>query len=293
LKIQTPNFTLSENGDVEVKGSITAKGGKSFNLRADDTENNRTVLLANDPNTHGWQSYFYIGDQSNYIKYSVDDKLIINADNFKLDASGNVSVTGDITATDGTIGGCKIINNSLQIKKANIAEKLTANEIDVNNLTVKTATVAQSITIQNSSNEILFSAGNNIVTMGGFTVGTASIHSNNNTTFLNSGGTFSFTHDNCKCSFMKESNQMIFRAESICKFGSTIYLGSTNLTEDTLTKLKAIKYDRLNEIDYDNIVYQGKGFTVSTNHNESYNLSLIGHLSHIYNRIYALEPKQS
>ena len=280
LKIQTPNFTLNENGDVEVEGSITAKGGKSFNLRADDTANHRTVLLANDPSTHGWQSYFYIGDQSNYIKYSIDDKLIINADNFKLDASGNVSVTGDITATDGTIGGCKIINNSLQIKKANIAEKLTANEIDVNNLTVKTATVAQSITIQNSSNEILFSAGNNLVTMGGFTVGTASIHSNNNTTFLNSGGTFSFTHDNCKCSFIKESNQMIFRAESICKFGSTIYLGSTNLTEDTLTKLNAI--------DYDNIVYQGEEFEVETGHGK-YNQSLRGYLANIYNRIYALE----
>jgi hypothetical protein len=54
LRIKTPNFNLDKNGNVSIMGNITAKGGKNFNLRADDTSSGRTVLLSNDPATHSW-----------------------------------------------------------------------------------------------------------------------------------------------------------------------------------------------------------------------------------------------
>ena len=123
LRIKTPNFSLNKDGDVSIMGNITAKGGKIFNLRADKTfevqGNNvtRTILLANDPASYGWQSYFYVGNNINYIKYDTNDKLVINATNFKLTANGDVEVKGKITATSGSFEkGCTIGGISVKAK---------------------------------------------------------------------------------------------------------------------------------------------------------------------------------
>lgn len=85
------------------------------------------------------------------------------------------NITGTINATEGTIGGCSIVNGILQIKNANIAEKLTASNIDVDTLTVKSTQitgdlVANSILVKNASGAILLSAGDNAVTIGGWSV---------------------------------------------------------------------------------------------------------------------------
>jgi hypothetical protein len=88
--------------------------------------------------------------------------------------TGNI-ITDNISATGGTIGGCSIVNGVLQIKNANIAEKLTASNIDVDTLTVKSTQitgdlVAHSILVKNASGATLLSAGDNEVTIGGWSV---------------------------------------------------------------------------------------------------------------------------
>ena len=56
----------------------------------------------------------------------------ININNrFVVTPEGDATVTGKITATSGTIGGCTIESGILKIKAANISEKLTAEQIDV------------------------------------------------------------------------------------------------------------------------------------------------------------------
>ena len=57
-------------------------------------------------------------------------KLVISSNNFNIDENGNVSITGDITATSGTIGGCSIdANGNLQITSANISGQLTIGQV--------------------------------------------------------------------------------------------------------------------------------------------------------------------
>lgn len=66
-------------------------------------------------------NYLHIGDNSKYIKYTADEKLIIAANNFSLDADGNVSFKGDITGSTGTFTGA--------IKAANFEANQTSTKI--------------------------------------------------------------------------------------------------------------------------------------------------------------------
>lgn len=71
-------------------------------------------------------------------------------DKFLVDYEGNLvctgaTVTGTITATAGTIGGCNIDNGVLKIAEANISGKLTANVIDGSELNVNSANIADSV----------------------------------------------------------------------------------------------------------------------------------------------------
>lgn len=63
------------------------------------------------------------------------NRLTIESTNFELTQDGTVK------AKAGEIGGCSIVNGKLQIKNANIGEKLTADQIDATNLKVKVANV--------------------------------------------------------------------------------------------------------------------------------------------------------
>ena len=71
-------------------------------------------------------------------------------DKFLIDYEGNLvctgaTVTGIITATAGTIGGCSIDNGVLKITEANVSGKLTANVVDGSELNVKSANIADSV----------------------------------------------------------------------------------------------------------------------------------------------------
>ena len=131
-----------------------------------------------------------------------------------LDEEGDLHISGDITATSGTIGGCLIDSaGNLQIKNANIAEKITASNINAdginaNNVTISgniTATegtiggcnivngelripaaniddlvvddvTASSIVVKDSSGRTLLSAQNNTVQIGGWKVDSNSLY---------------------------------------------------------------------------------------------------------------------
>lgn len=71
------------------------------------------------------------------------DKFTVESKNFNLDEKGNVSITGHIEATSGRIGGCDIDENgNLQLKNANIAEKLTADKINADGISAKDVNVS-------------------------------------------------------------------------------------------------------------------------------------------------------
>jgi hypothetical protein len=73
LRISTSNFTLDKDGNVSITGNITAKDGKTFHLRSDNTldywdvenkkpKNQRTLLLKNTTTKNKNSSYFFVGE---------------------------------------------------------------------------------------------------------------------------------------------------------------------------------------------------------------------------------------
>ena len=78
------------------------------------------------------------------------DNAITVGNNFNVDYNGNLkctnaNISGTINATAGKIGDCNIEDGTLKIAEANISEKLTANAIDVDNLNVNSANIANSV----------------------------------------------------------------------------------------------------------------------------------------------------
>ena len=73
----------------------------------------------------------------------IGDKFLVDYDGNLVCTNANIS--GTVTATAGTIGGCSINNGVLQIGEANISGKLTANVIDGSNLNVNSANIADSV----------------------------------------------------------------------------------------------------------------------------------------------------
>ncbi|MDD7314958.1 MAG: hypothetical protein PUH11_04445 [Bacilli bacterium] len=62
-------------------------------------------------------------------------------DKFLVDYEGNLkcinaNVTGTITATAGTIGGCSIVDGKLVVPTANVTGVLSASQIDAANITI-------------------------------------------------------------------------------------------------------------------------------------------------------------
>ena len=94
----------------------------------------------------------YSSNYSNDVNSRAGSHLNLTDGTFSF-AGGNLTydtnrlyVNGEINATSGTIGGCDISNGILQIKEANIAEKITANSIDATNLKVAAANVTGTLT---------------------------------------------------------------------------------------------------------------------------------------------------
>ena len=78
------------------------------------------------------------------------DNAITVGNNFNVDYNGNLkctnaNISGTINATAGKIGDCNIEDGTLKIAQANISEKLTASVIDVDNLNVNSANIANSV----------------------------------------------------------------------------------------------------------------------------------------------------
>ncbi len=67
-------------------------------------------------------------------------------DNFKVDSDGNAYIEGEIVATSGIIGGCRIIDGALEVPTANITGQLTADQIDAKDLKVDAANITGQLT---------------------------------------------------------------------------------------------------------------------------------------------------
>lgn len=141
-------FWVDENGNLFFKGTLKAANG--------DFTGKITATSGYIGGTDGWtieSTYIYngkpsygsnvkgvyigtngisIGDSTNYIH--------MNANTGGLTAT-YVSLTGTITATAGTIGGCKIKDGVLKVGSANItslsADKITSGTLDASKVTVK------------------------------------------------------------------------------------------------------------------------------------------------------------
>ena len=99
-------------------------------------------------NTHGvyiGTDGISLGNEASYIKADVDGTLKAN----------NVDISGKITATSGTIGGCQIINEKLTVTNANIenleVKKITGGSSNADitfkgNITAENATIKGKIT---------------------------------------------------------------------------------------------------------------------------------------------------
>ena len=70
---------------------------------------------------NGGTPRFFAGTSGNHIKYN-GSKLIIATDSFSVDASGNTTMTGTVTATAGNIGGFGIGANSVTSSNNNEPE---------------------------------------------------------------------------------------------------------------------------------------------------------------------------
>ncbi len=96
--------------------------------------------------------YLLIGNkESTYAEITSDGVLNCNGAN----------ITGTITAISGQIGGCSIVNGVLQIKNVNIAEALTADQIDASNLKVNAANISGTLTAdQIDASNLMVNAAN-------------------------------------------------------------------------------------------------------------------------------------
>ena len=184
LRIKTPNFSLDKSGNVSIVGNITAKGGNTFHLRADNTldywdsekkkpKNKRTLLLKNATTENKDSSYFFVGELQNNeaqsgvsmtkgIRYGEDNKLTILTENFKVYPDGSIQMGNGCSVTAG---------GELSVKAANISGTLTATQVGASNLTVKSATTASKLTVKKKGN-VVFSADAtaDTIKLGDFTI---------------------------------------------------------------------------------------------------------------------------
>ena len=132
------NTTTSISGNKISTGTINANLVEITNLNA---SNIKTGIL---------KSTNYVSNVSG-TSISLGTGAI-DTKNFKVNSSGNITatganITGSITATSGTIGGCSITNGVLQIANANIgsinAEKITGGYLNVDRIQANSITTSK------------------------------------------------------------------------------------------------------------------------------------------------------
>lgn len=118
---------LSQSGRTIINGSNITTGtidASVVNVNNINASNIKTGTLKSSNYVAGTS-----GTSINLTNGTIDTK------NFKVDSSGNVSITGYVHATSGEIGGCTISSNKLTITDANISGTLSVDKIAANSIT--------------------------------------------------------------------------------------------------------------------------------------------------------------
>ena len=102
-QIQSSNFSTSVGTELNLNDGTMVIGGAA-------AYTSQNGILLDGPNAK-----FAVGNASgNYIRFNhTANKLEINTDNFDVNASGDVTMTGQVTATTGAIGGWTLSANSI------------------------------------------------------------------------------------------------------------------------------------------------------------------------------------
>ena len=131
----TNNFTVTDTG------TITATGANLLTATIGNATNKITIGTG----TSGHSSIRYgmttLADTINNGFYIGTDGIALGKGAFKVTAAGilnatGATISGDITATSGTIGGASISDGILQITNANISGTISANHIDASSLSI-------------------------------------------------------------------------------------------------------------------------------------------------------------
>ena len=142
-------FALTEDGKAIFGGKqqITIDGDNAQITGKNGVTNNQRFLEINlaDPNIKDEN-----GNDTGKAADAIKIGSSISDPNFLVDYDGNLkctnaNISGTINATAGKIGDCNIEDGTLKIAEANISNKLSANVIDVDNLNVKSANIANSV----------------------------------------------------------------------------------------------------------------------------------------------------
>ena len=131
----TNNFTVTDTG------TITATGANLLTATIGNATNKITIGTG----TSGHSSVRYgmttLADTTNNGFYIGTDGIALGKGAFKVTAAGvlnatGATISGDITATSGTIGGASISDGVLQITNANISGTISASHIDASSLSI-------------------------------------------------------------------------------------------------------------------------------------------------------------
>lgn len=140
------------------------------------------------------------GDSASFGWDLTDSSWVLSANGSEVlkATKDGISITGELNATSGNIGGCSIVGGMLQILRANISEKLTADEIDATNLKISSgnvtgkltasqidatnlkvsaANITGTFTVKTAAGNTLLSAGGNAVQIAGWNADSNSLHS--------------------------------------------------------------------------------------------------------------------
>lgn len=131
----TNNFTVTDTG------TITATGANLLTATIGNATNKITIGTG----TSGHSSIRYgmttLADTTNNGFYIGTDGIALGKGAFKVTAAGvlnatEATISGNITATSGTIGGASISDGILQITNTNISGTISANHIDASSLSI-------------------------------------------------------------------------------------------------------------------------------------------------------------
>lgn len=174
-------FRVGHNGaliatNVAITGIINANSGKIGSFTLDNKymqSTDETVGLS--PTDVNW-AFWAGGASMSTVKFRVNHAGVLYAT--------GANISGNITATSGTIGGCSISNGKLIVPSANISGTLNANQIAANAITSDKINVSQLSAI---------SANLGNITGGSINIGSGKFIVNSNGNFIATNGNLTGT----------------------------------------------------------------------------------------------------